>query len=68
MKEKTKYTNEPLGKLRIIEDFLPPPPGTRVQPGKRESNHRFEQSQRRLFQKGGEKARHAVPEDDSQVA
>ena len=25
MKEKIKYTNEPLGKLRIIEDFLPPP-------------------------------------------
>jgi hypothetical protein len=24
MKEKIKYTNEPLGKLRIIEDFLPP--------------------------------------------
>jgi predicted DNA binding CopG/RHH family protein len=25
MKAKTKYTNEPLGRLRIIEDFLPPP-------------------------------------------
>ena len=25
MKEKIKYTNEPLGRLRIIEDFLPPP-------------------------------------------
>lgn len=25
MKEKIKYTNEPLGKLRIIADFLPPP-------------------------------------------
>jgi predicted DNA binding CopG/RHH family protein len=25
MKEKIKYTSEPLGKLRIIEDFLPPP-------------------------------------------
>jgi predicted DNA binding CopG/RHH family protein len=25
MKEKIRYTNEPLGKLRIIEDFLPPP-------------------------------------------
>ena len=25
MKAKIKYTNEPLGKLRIIEDFLPPP-------------------------------------------
>lgn len=25
MKEKIKYTNEPLGKVRIIEDFLPPP-------------------------------------------
>jgi hypothetical protein len=25
MKEKIKYTNEPIGKLRIIEDFLPPP-------------------------------------------
>ena len=25
MKEKIKYTNEPLGKLQIIEDFLPPP-------------------------------------------
>jgi predicted DNA binding CopG/RHH family protein len=22
---KTKYTNEPLGKLRVIADFLPPP-------------------------------------------
>jgi hypothetical protein len=25
MKAKIKYTNEPLGKLRITEDFLPPP-------------------------------------------
>ncbi|MGZ9187534.1 MAG: CopG family transcriptional regulator [Candidatus Binatia bacterium] len=25
MKAKTKYTNEPLGSIRIIEDFLPPP-------------------------------------------
>jgi len=25
MKSKIKYTNEPLGELRIIEDFLPPP-------------------------------------------
>ncbi|MFA5865859.1 MAG: CopG family transcriptional regulator [Phycisphaerae bacterium] len=25
MKNKTKYTNEPLGKIRVVEDFLPPP-------------------------------------------
>jgi hypothetical protein len=25
MKKKIKYTNEPLGKLRIVEDLLPPP-------------------------------------------
>ncbi|MGZ8435143.1 MAG: CopG family transcriptional regulator [Candidatus Binatia bacterium] len=25
MKAQTKYTNEPLGRIRIIEDFLPPP-------------------------------------------
>lgn len=25
MKKKIKYTNEPLGKLRVIKDFLPPP-------------------------------------------
>jgi predicted DNA binding CopG/RHH family protein len=25
MKRKIKYTNEPLGKLKIVEDFLPPP-------------------------------------------
>ena len=25
MKKKIKYTDEPLGKLRIIKDFLPPP-------------------------------------------
>ena len=25
MKKKNKYTNEPLGNLRVIEDFLPPP-------------------------------------------
>ena len=25
MKKKIKYTNEPLGNLRVIEDFLPPP-------------------------------------------
>lgn len=25
MKSKIKYTDEPLGELRIIEDFLPPP-------------------------------------------
>ncbi len=25
MKTKIKYTDEPLGKLRIIDDFLPPP-------------------------------------------
>lgn len=25
MKGKIKYSNEPLGKLRVVEDFLPPP-------------------------------------------
>jgi hypothetical protein len=25
MKTKTKYTEEPMGELRIIKDFLPPP-------------------------------------------
>ncbi len=25
MKAKIKYTDEPLGKLRIVDDFLPPP-------------------------------------------
>ena len=25
MKTKTKYTEEPMGNLRILEDFLPPP-------------------------------------------
>ncbi len=25
MRKKTKYTNEPLGDVRVIDDFLPPP-------------------------------------------
>jgi len=25
MKSKTKYTNEPMGELRVVRDFLPPP-------------------------------------------
>lgn len=25
MKNKTKYTEEPMGELRIVKDFLPPP-------------------------------------------
>jgi len=25
MKSKIKYTNEPLGKVRVVRDFLPPP-------------------------------------------
>lgn len=25
MKNKIKYTDEPMGKLRVIKDFLPPP-------------------------------------------
>jgi predicted DNA binding CopG/RHH family protein len=25
MRKKTKYTDEPLGELEILEDFLPPP-------------------------------------------
>jgi hypothetical protein len=25
MKKPTKYTSEPLGRLRVVEDFLPPP-------------------------------------------
>ena len=25
MKSKIKYTDEPMGKLRVIKDFLPPP-------------------------------------------
>jgi hypothetical protein len=27
MKNKIKYTNEPMGELRAIKDFLPPPVG-----------------------------------------
>lgn len=25
MKSKTRYTEEPMGELRVVEDFLPPP-------------------------------------------
>jgi predicted DNA binding CopG/RHH family protein len=25
MKSRTRYTDEPLGKLRVVDDFLPPP-------------------------------------------
>ena len=25
MKKKTRYTDEPLGQLRVVKDFLPPP-------------------------------------------
>ena len=25
MRKKIKYTDEPLGKLRVVKDFLPPP-------------------------------------------
>ena len=25
MKQKIKYSNEPIGKLRVVADFLPPP-------------------------------------------
>lgn len=25
MKKKTRYTDEPLGELKVVEDFLPPP-------------------------------------------
>ena len=25
MKTKTKYTNEPMGTLKVVDDFLPPP-------------------------------------------
>jgi len=25
MKKKIKYTDEPMGKLRVVKDFLPPP-------------------------------------------
>ncbi|HXX56402.1 MAG TPA: hypothetical protein VEI96_00210 [Thermodesulfovibrionales bacterium] len=25
MKSKTKYTDEPMGRLKVVEDFLPPP-------------------------------------------
>ncbi len=25
MKNKTKYTDEPMGELRVVRDFLPPP-------------------------------------------
>jgi predicted DNA binding CopG/RHH family protein len=25
MKKKQKYTDEPMGRLRVVEDFLPPP-------------------------------------------
>lgn len=25
MKSKTKYTEEPMGQLRVVKDFLPPP-------------------------------------------
>ncbi|AOY60155.1 CopG family transcriptional regulator [Desulfococcus multivorans] len=25
MKEKIKYTDEPMGKVKIVKDFLPPP-------------------------------------------
>lgn len=25
MSEKTRYTNEPIGKVEVVDDFLPPP-------------------------------------------
>lgn len=26
MKGKIKYTDEPMGRVKVVEDFLPPPP------------------------------------------
>ena len=67
MKEKIKYTNEPLGELRIIEDFLPPPQELAFSQQSIKVTIALSKASVDFFKKEAKK-KHPVPKDDSQVA
>jgi hypothetical protein len=68
MSAKIKYTDEPLGKVQVVPDFLPSPAelafreeGVKVTLGSEQEEHR-------VLQVGGFKASHSVPTHDSSAS
>ena len=64
MKNKIKYTDEPMGELRIVKDFLPPPDQLVFKGRKRENNHRVKKIERGIFQKRSTEASYFLPKND----
>ncbi len=64
MKTKIKYTEEPMGNLRVVKDFLPPPDQVGAEGRQCESYIIFKEIQHHLFQKRSKDAEDFISEND----
>jgi hypothetical protein len=53
MRNKIRYTDEPMGELRVVKDFLPPTGSVGFEGRKGEGHHRLEKVERGVFQERG---------------
>ena len=64
MKTKTKYTEEPMGELRIIKDFLPKPDKLALKEENVKITISLKKSSIDFFKKKAKKHKHVISEDD----
>jgi len=67
MKRKVKYTNEPMGKLRVVDDFLPAPEELVFKEDNVKITMALGKIQRGILQGRGEKASYFLSGNDPSV-
>jgi hypothetical protein len=66
LKEKTKYTDEPIGKVRVITDFLPSPEQLALKDETVKVTLSLSKTSLDFFKKKL-KIQHAIPKNDTQI-
>ena len=64
MKTKTKYTEEPMGHLRVVKDFLPPPDKLVLKEDNVKVTISLKKSSISLFQRSSKSTEDFLPEND----
>lgn len=68
MKKKIKYTNEPMGKVRVVTDFLPSPEELALKDETVKVTISISKASVDFFKKGGQEKSHTVPENDQKTS
>ena len=64
MKNKIRYTDEPMGELRVVKDFLSPTGSVGFKGRKREGHHRLEKVERGVFQERSTETSYILSKND----